>query len=257
MITPIATCPPCQTFADTIDGINKDIEDLEVQSQNASVQGKAQLLTQRRGLRQQLLEQVRQLRQCELANNYQPSQSSQSSQTSQTSQPLETVTATWNATATIWTSNSSYPGPYVDSSNTTLTFTGNPGSIWNVSNDTFSLSITKWLMTITITLQKDSAGQTVPITGTFTPLSNATSPGSMDLSAPLHADAGLFGSSDIVLPLSTSSTITTPTGVFTGQALDANGNITLVGQANAVGGPLDTDLVQTSIVGTIVNAPPA
>ena len=79
----------------------------------------------------------------------------------------------------------------------------------------------------------------------------------MDLTAPLHVDAGIFGSSDVVLPLSTSSTITTPAGVFTGQALDANGNITLVGQANAVGGPLDTDLVQTSIVGTIVNAPSA
>ena len=218
---------------------------MELQLQYASVQGKAQLLTQISGLRQRLFEQVRQLRQCELANNCQPSQ------------PLVAVTGTWNATATIWTSNPSYPGPYVNSSSTTLTFTGNPGSIWTVSNDTFSLSITEGFTTITITLQKDSAGQTVPITGTFTPLSNATSPGSMDLSAPLHVDAGLFGSSDVVLPLSTSSTITTPTGVFTGLALDANGNITLVGQANAVGGPLDTDLVQTSIVGTIVNAPPA
>ena len=145
----------------------------------------------------------------------------------------------------------------MDSSSTTLTFTGNPGSLWNVSNDTFSLSIPEGLITITITLQQDSSGQTEPITGTFTPLSNATSPGSMDLSAPHHIDAGLFGSSDVVLPLSTSSTITTPTGVFNGLALDTNGNITLVGQANAVGGPLDTDLVQASIVGTIVNAPPA
>jgi hypothetical protein len=78
----------------------------------------------------------------------------------------------------------------------------------------------------------------------------------MDLSAPLHIDAGIFGSSDVVLPLSTNSNITTPTGVFIGQALNANGNITLVGQANAVGGPLDNDLVQASLVGTIVNAPP-
>jgi hypothetical protein len=221
---------------------------LELQLQNASAQGKAQLLTQMSGLRQRPFEQVRQLRQCELANNYQPSQPTQSA---------ETVTGTWNATATIWTSNSSYPGPYVDTSSTTLTFTGNPGSIWNVSNDTFTLSITEGFVTITITLQQDASGQTEPITGTFTPLSNASSPGSMDLSAPLHVDAGIFGSSDVVLPLSTSSTITTPSGIFTGQALDANGNITLVGQVNAVGGPLDTDLVQASIVGTIVNAPPA
>lgn len=173
-------------------------------------------------------------------------------------QPLDTVIGTWNGTATVWTSNSSYPGPYTNSFSTTLTFTGSPGSIWNVSNDTFSLSIPEGLITITVTLQQDSSGQTEPITGTFTPLSNSTSPGSMDLSAPLHIDAGFFlGSSDVVLPLSTSSTITTPTGVFTGQALDANGNITLVGQANAVGGPLDNDLVQASLVGTIVNAPPA
>ena len=172
-------------------------------------------------------------------------------------QPLDTVIGTWNGTATVWTSNSTYPGPYTNNFSTTLTFTGNAGSVWNVSNDTFSLSIPQGLITITITLQQDSSGQTEPITGTFTPLSNATSPGSMDLSAPLHVDAGLFGSSDVVLPLSTSSTITTPTGVFSGQALDANGNITLVGRANAVGGPLDTDLVQASIVGTIVNAPPA
>ncbi len=248
MITPIMTCPPCQTFADIINGINRDIEDLELQIQNASAQGKTQLLTQMSGLRQRLFEQVRQLRQCEFANNYQPSQPTES---------VVTVIGTWNATATIWTSNPSYPGPYVDNSSTTLTFTGNPGSIWNVSNDTFALSITEGLITITITLQQDSSGQTEPITGTFTPLSNASSPGSMDLSAPLHVDAGIFGSSDVVLPLSTSSTITTPSGVFTGQALNANGNITLVGQANAVGGPLDTDLVQASIVGTIVNAPPA
>jgi hypothetical protein len=250
MITPITTCPPCQTFAETVNGINSEIEDLELQVQNASVQGKAQLLAQISKLRQQLFVQVRQLRQCEVANNCQPSRPSGS---------VETVTGTWNATATIWTSNPSYPGPYVDSSSTILTFTGNPGSIWNVSNDTFSLSITEGFITITITLQQDSAGQTEPITGTFTPLSNATSsgPGSMDLTAPLHVDAGIFGSSDVVLPLSTSSTITTPTGVFNGLALDTNGNITLVGQANAVGGPLDTDLVQASIVGTIVNAPPA
>ena len=248
MIMPITTCPPCQTFANTVNEISSEIEDLELQVQNASVQGKAQLLTQMSRLRLQLIEPVRQLRQCELANNCQPSQPPES---------VETVTGAWNATATIWTSNSSYPGPYVDSSSTTLTFTGNPGSIWNVSNDTFSLSIPEGLLTITITLQQDSSGQTEPITGTFTPLSSATSPGSMDLTAPLHVDAGIFGSSDVVLPLSTSSTITTPTGVFTGQALDTNGNITLVGQANAVGGPLDTDLVQASIVGTIVNAPPA
>lgn len=248
MITPINTCPACQSYADTINGINTEIEDLELQVQNASDQGQAQLLTQLSGLRLQLLEQVRQLRQCELANNYQPSQPTGS---------VETVIGTWNATATIWTSNSSYPGPYVDTSSTTLTFTGNPGSIWNVSNDTFALSITEGLITITVTLQKDASGQTEPITGTFTPLSYATSPGSMDLSAPLHVDAGILGSSDVVLPLSTSSTIRTPSGVFAGQALDANGNITVVGQANAVGGPLDSDLVQASIVGTLVNAPPA
>ena len=172
-------------------------------------------------------------------------------------QSLDTVTGTWSGTATVWTSNPTYQGPYTDNFSTTLTFTGTPGSQWNVSNNTFSLSISEGLITITITLQQDSSGQTEPINGTFTPLSNATSPGSMDLSAPLHIDAGIIGSSDVVLPLSTSSTITTPTGVFTGQALDASGNITLVGQANAVGGPLDSDLVQASLVGTIVNAPPA
>ena len=172
-------------------------------------------------------------------------------------QPFDTVTGTWNGTATVWTSNTMYPGPYTNTFSTTLTFTGNPGSSWDVSNDTFSLSIPQGLITITVTLQKDSSGQTKPITGTFIPLSNTTSPGSMDLSAPLHIDAGIFGSSDVVLPLSTSSTITTPSGTFTGLALDANGNITLVGQANAVGGPLDTDLVQASLVGTITNAPPA
>ena len=173
------------------------------------------------------------------------------------SQPSDTVIGTWSGTATVWTSNSSYPGPYTNTFSTTLTFTGSAGSVWNVSNDTFSLSIPEGLVTITITLQQDSSGQTEPITGTFTPLSNATSPGSMDLSAPLHIDAGILGSSDVVLPLSSSSTITTPTGVINGQALDANGNITLVGQANAVGGPLDSSLVQANLVGTIVNAPPA
>ncbi len=172
-------------------------------------------------------------------------------------QPFDTVVGTWNGTATIWTSNPSYPGPYTDTFSTSLTFTGTPGTTWNVSNDTFSLSISEGLVTITVTLQQDSTGQTEPITGTFTPLSNATAPGSMELSAPLHIDAGILGSSDVVLPLSTSDTITTPTGVFNGQALAANGNITLVGQANAVGGPLDTDLIQTNLVGTIVNAPPA
>src|SRR5215467_6022343 len=150
-------------------------------------------------------------------------------------QPFDTVTGTWNGTATVWTSNTMYPGPYTNTFSTTLTFTGNPGSIWNVSNDTFSLSIPQGLITITVTLQQDSSGQTEPITGSFTPLSNATSPGSMELSAPLHIDAGFFlGSSDVVLPLSTSGTITTPTGVFSGQALVANGNITLVGQGDAV-----------------------
>jgi len=172
-------------------------------------------------------------------------------------QPFDTVVGTWNGTATIWTSNTMYPGPYTDTFSTPLTFTATPGAIWDVSNDTFSLSIQEGLVTITVTLQKDSSGQTEPITGTFTPLSNATSPGSMELSAPLHIDAGIVGSSDVVLPLSTSATITTPSGAFTGQPLDASGNITLVGQANAVGGPLDTDLVQASLVGTLVNAPPA
>ena len=172
-------------------------------------------------------------------------------------QSVDTVVGTWNGTATIWTSNPSYPGPYTNTFSTPLTFTGQPGSIWNVSNDTFSLNIPEGLVTITVTLQKDSSGQTEPITGTFTPLSNATSPGSMDLSAPLHIDAGIVGSSDVVLPLSTSATITTSTGTFTGQPLDASTNITLVGQANAVGGPLDSDLVQANLVGTLVNAPPA
>ena len=172
-------------------------------------------------------------------------------------QRLDTVIGTWNGTATVWTSNTMYPGPYTNTFSTTLTFTGNPSSTWDVSNNTFSLSIREGLITITVTLQKDSSGQTKPITGTFIPLSNTTSPGSMDLSAPLHIDAGIFGSSDVVLPLSTSSTITTPSGTFTGQPLDANTHITLVGQANAVGGPLDSDLVQVSLVGTLVNAPPA
>ncbi len=172
-------------------------------------------------------------------------------------QPLDTVVGTWSGTATVWTSNSTYPGPYTNTFSTTLTFTGTAGSTWNVSNDTFSLSIPQGLITITVTLQQDASGQTEPITGTFTPLASATSPGSMDLSAPLHIDAGIIGSSDVVLPLSTSATITTPTGSLSGLALDANGNITLVGQANAVGGPLDTDLVQANLVGTITNAPPA
>jgi hypothetical protein len=246
MIIPIKTCPPCQTFADTVNEINRDIEDLELQVQAASAQGGAELLTQLNGLRQRLNEQVRQLRQCELANNYQPSQPS-----------VETVIGTWNGTATVWTSNPSYPGPYMNTFSTTLTFTGNPGSTWDVSNDSFSLSIPQGLITITITLQQDASGQPEPITGTFTPLADATSPGSMDLTAPLHISAGILGSSDVVLPLSTSSTITTPTGVLSGQALDANGNITLVGEGNAVGGPLDSDLVQANLVGTIVNAPPA
>jgi hypothetical protein len=171
-------------------------------------------------------------------------------------QPLDTVVGTWNGTATVWTSNIMYPGPYTNTFGTTLTFTGTPGAIWDVSNDTFSLSIQEGLITIKVTLQQDSSGQTEPITGTFTPLASATSPGSMELSAPLHIDAGVVGGSDVVLPLSTIATITTPTGVFNGQALDANGNITLVGQANAVGGPLDTDLVQANLVGTIINAPP-
>ena len=171
--------------------------------------------------------------------------------------PFDTVVGTWNGTATVWTSNTMYPGPYTNTFNTTLTFTGTPGSIWDVSNDTFSLSIQEELITITVTLQQDSSGQTEPITGTFTPLASATSPGSMDLSAPLHIDAGILGSSDVVLPLSTSASITTPSGTFAGQPLDANTNITLVGQANAVGGPLDSDLVQVSLVGTLVNAPPA
>src|SRR5215467_7522761 len=109
-------------------------------------------------------------------------------------QPFDTVTGTWNGTATVWTSNPAYPGPYTNTFSTTLTFTGNPGSIWDVSNDTFSLSIPAGLVTITVTLQQDSSGQPEPITGTFTPLADATSPGSMDLSAPLHIDAGIYGS---------------------------------------------------------------
>jgi hypothetical protein len=108
-----------------------------------------------------------------------------------------------------------------------------------------------------VTLQQDASGHTEPITGTFIPLASATSPGSMELSAPLHISAGIVGSSDVVLPLSTSATITTLSGTFTGQPLDANSHITLVGQANAVGGPLDNDLVQANFVGTLVNAPPA
>ena len=32
-------------------------------------------------------------------------------------------------------------GPYTDTFSTTLTFTETPGALWNVSNDTFSLSI--------------------------------------------------------------------------------------------------------------------
>ena len=70
-------------------------------------------------------------------------------------QPLDTVIGTWSGTATVWTSNSSYPGPYTNNFSTTLTFTGNAGSVWNVSNDTFSLSIPEGLITITITLQQD------------------------------------------------------------------------------------------------------
>jgi hypothetical protein len=44
--------------------------------------------------------------------------------------------------------------------------------MWNVSNDTFSLSIPEGLDTITMTLRQDATGQTEPITGTFTPLSH-------------------------------------------------------------------------------------
>jgi hypothetical protein len=87
-------------------------------------------------------------------------------------QPFEAIVGTWNGTATIWTSNPSYPGPYTNTFSTTLTFTETPGSFWNVSNDTFSFSIPEGLITITVTLQQDSSGQTEPITGTFTPLSN-------------------------------------------------------------------------------------
>ena len=79
----------------------------------------------------------------------------------------------------------------------------------------------------------------------------------MELSAPLYIDAGIVGNSGVVLPLSISGIISTPIGVFRERALDANGNTTLVGQANAVGGPLDSDLVQANLVATLVNAPPA
>jgi hypothetical protein len=150
---------------------------------------------------------------------------------------------------------SSLLGSYANTFSTTLTFTGNPGPICNVSNDTFSLTIPEGLITITVTLQQDSTGQTEPISGTFTPFSHVTSPGSMALSAALHIDAGIVGSSEVVLPLSISSVISIPTDVFRGQALDANGSITLVGQANAVVEPLDSDLVQANLVVTLVIAP--
>ena len=57
-------------------------------------------------------------------------------------QPLDTVVGTWNGGATIWTSNPSYLGPYTNTFSTTLTFTGTPGSLWNASNETYSLSLT-------------------------------------------------------------------------------------------------------------------
>ncbi len=94
-----------------------------------------------------------------------------------------------------------------------------------------------------MTFQQDATGQIEPITGTLTPLSIVTSPGSLELSVPLHIDAGIDGSSDVALPLSISGVISTPSGVFSGQAI-------------AVGGPLDTDLVHANLVGTRVNAPP-
>ncbi len=95
-----------------------------------------------------------------------------------------------------------------------------------------------------MTFQQDATGQIEPITGNLTPLSIVTSPGSLELSAPLQIDAGIDGSSDVVLPLSISDVISTPTGVFRGQSI-------------VVGEPLDTDFVQANLVETLVNEPPA
>ena len=113
------------------------------------------------------------------------------------------------------------------------------------------------MVTTTMALQQDSTGQTESITGAFTPLSNCNLSWIDGVAYSTLYRCWNSWQLDVVLPLSISDDIQTPIGVFRGRSLDANGNIALVGQANAVGGPLDTDLVQANLVGILVNAPPA
>jgi Beta/Gamma crystallin len=166
--------------------------------------------------------------------------------------PPQTVEGILEADAQIWTDNKNVPGPFTRHFSIPLIFRGVPGSIWQVTNNTFSLSFPTKIpgLTITVTLQDHAS-----ISGQFTPLSSPSLPGTMLLTAPLHADAGIFGSSDITVPLSTRASIKTSSGEFNGQALKADGHIELVGQGLGKGGPLDNNLVQVRTVGTLLNPP--
>src|SRR5258708_35873154 len=68
MFNPVTTCPACQSFADTINGILSDIDSLQEDLKNATDPEKPGIINMIRDDRKQLGEPRREIAQCELQN---------------------------------------------------------------------------------------------------------------------------------------------------------------------------------------------
>jgi hypothetical protein len=82
-----------------------------------------------------------------------------------------------------------------------------------------------------------------------------SSNGQMQITLNLNFDFGLFGKSTLPILLTTGS-VNTSIGLKTGSPLDASSQVTLVGDGQCIGGPLNKDEAVFTLTGRLVLAPP-
>jgi len=232
MFNPVTTCPACQSFADTINGILSDIDSLQEDLKNATDPEKPGIINMIRDDRKQLGEPRRQLAQCELQNACQQ-------------QPSRTVPALISATVTIWISGFSIGIQSPENgmfSNVSLNFAQEvppvDPNLWGV-----------FIPSLTIPFD---GGLTASLRGTESATGSFTlSTREMDLSVPLHITGIPFidgGDRDATPDLSTQGSISTPDGQINGSPVDDAGNLTLVGF---------DDPVMYRVIASLSNLPPA
>ncbi|SRR6266568_3750223 len=227
MFNPVTTCPACQSFADTINGILSDIDSLQEDLKNATDPEKPGIINMIREDRKQLGEPRRELAQCELQNCH---------------AAVPPKAAGFTGEATLITDDADHRGPFQQSINATFSFAATLDSFF-ISN--FPM------------IKPMGNDTTIDLTGQQN--ASLDSSGDMAVDLTLHFDFhSIFaGNSDGVFHMTTGTASLSGPFQPTGASIDAGGNVTLAGTTRFTSGFWDGKHGQLVIAGQLSPWPPA